>query len=143
MKYNLCHSCMYYESEIKTPFLREPARCTQSEVIPLFGSVAGGFISGIDVMHCDYFTQYPASYGDVAVELTKGGIVGYVIPKERKEKKMFVLTDNSKNVVHKNLNKFNKSYEKQHPPKYPKRLELEESFTSDDISTYGLAWCPF
>ena len=99
MRYSLCHSCKYFVESRKTETQRWPNHCSHVALQNLFGIYAGGFITGTDVFSCSYFEQYDAMCGDVVVHLSKGGSIAYVIPKERKERGQYVLTDNSKNIV--------------------------------------------
>lgn len=98
MKYGLCTACRYFREDVKTPFIREPKHCQCPQLAEWFSSAQGGFISGTDIIHCDYFRQHDYMTGDVLIKLPKGGFVSYVITKKRKEAGYYYLTDNSKNI---------------------------------------------
>lgn len=130
MRYALCHSCKYFIENVKTPYERKPNHCVHPEVSVLFGLDAGGFISGTDIFHCDYFEQHDAMCGDVLFHL-KGGKISYVVPNDRKKRQQYILTDNSKNI--------REIYER----KQSKTRHVEENHQGDDSHSFGLDGCPF
>lgn len=134
MRYNICHSCQYFCESVKTPFERTPNRCLHPDVVPLYGLEVGGFPGGIDIFRCEYYNPFPLSYGDVAIQTEKGGILSYVIPSERLKKQQFVLTDNIKNI---RLLKI-KSYDGKNKPHF-----VEKNPKGLDSRSFGSSGCPF
>lgn len=138
MKYNLCKSCKYYEDDIKTPFLRHPKHCTHPQLADYFSLDVGGFIHGIDIFHCDCFLQSSPECGDYFIEL-ENGYVSWVIPRERQERGIYCLTDNSQNI--KEVKPKKKIYGKIKPK--PRCSHLEEMDSSGDSDSFGTSWCPY
>lgn len=132
MRYNCCSSCQYYREEYKTPELRLPRHCVHPEVSEMFGVNAGGFISSIDIFHCDYYFQYDSFCGDVLIKLKKGGIISYVVPNVRKKLHIYQLTDNSQNI------KTIYSNEQKH-----KSRHMEKNSKGSHCSPFGTDGCPF
>lgn len=135
MRYALCHCCEYFVEEIKTLEERHPNYCSHPELSEFCGLEAGGFISGTDIFYCDCFSFYSYNCGDVVFTSKKGGKLAYVIPKERKERKIFRLTDNSKNIEQ-------ISYLEEHPKRHAKRRKneqtsLEKSNSGSDSDSLG------
>lgn len=135
MSYRLCYSCKWFVDEYKTPMERHPKYCKHPELSAFVGLETGGFISGTDIFHCDYFEQYPWQFGDVSYQTEKGGILAYVIPNDRKKRQQYILTDNSKNI--KQLK------EKSNGKKRNKSQCLGEDNQGNNSSSFGASWCPF
>ena len=101
MKYNLCSACVYYQPRLLTEECSVPKSCLREEFSDVFGPTSGGFPSGCDIIHCDYFTQHPVFYGDVALRDSSGRVIfSYVLTQARNFKLVRVpkLYDNSKNI---------------------------------------------
>lgn len=133
MRYCLCHSCVYFHEEYKTPTFHLPKHCSNPHVASYFGASNGGFINGIDIFFCDYFTMHSSLCGDVVLKTKKGGVISYVIPKKRKEEKKYYLSDNSKNI--------REIYDNEKQKR--KSVRMEDDYQSINSHPYGLAWCPF
>lgn len=99
MKYNLCSSCMYFQPRMLTEQSSIPKSCNHPKLEKWFSPDNGGFISGTDIIHCDYHTQYPAIYGDVML-VSEEASISYVLTKAREFKTIRVpkLYDNSKSI---------------------------------------------
>lgn len=99
MKYDLCSSCMYFQPRLMTLDKVVPKSCNHEAFKDVFSPSAGGFPSGIDVIHCDYHKQFPVDYGDVKLIGDKGQL-SYVLTKAREFKLVRVpqLYDNEKNI---------------------------------------------
>jgi hypothetical protein len=106
MTYNLCKCCRYFQPVILTEERRWPNHCTNQRYANIFGK-SHGFPSGIDIIHCDDFAQWPIDYGDtkILVEQAKNLGVSYVLKAPRKflEKRICTLYDNKQNIQTLNL----------------------------------------
>lgn len=100
MKYNLCSACVYFQPKLLTEEKSVPKSCNRDELFDLFGAESGGFPSGCDIIHCDFFCQFPAMYGDVALRDCKSRMVSYVLTQARNFKLIRCprLYDNSKSI---------------------------------------------
>lgn len=99
-KFNLCSACQNLQPRILTATDNIPRSCLCPKLEEYFGGAHKGFPSGIDVIHCDYFQQYPIMSGDFL--LTDDGIHGcsYILTAPREILKTHIpkLYDNSKNI---------------------------------------------
>lgn len=100
MKYNLCSACIYFQPHLLTEEKSIPKSCLREEYHDVFGPDSGGFPSGCDIIHCDYFVQHDAFCSDVILRDEHGFMVGYVLTQARNFKLIRCpkLYDNSKNV---------------------------------------------
>lgn len=130
---NICASCVWFREEVRTPAYRCPKHCAHEAVMEYFGVESGGFISGIDVFTCDYHVPYHYYCGDVIIKTKKGGFIAYVNRKQRKEKKQWKLTDNSKNCK--------VFYDKKSARNESRRME--KTAKGSDSGSFGATWCPF
>lgn len=128
----LCQYCEYFKDEIKTPLIRQPKHCTKPENRDTFGLDAGGFITGTDIFHCDFFSQHHALCGDVAIITNKGGIISYVDKKRRKKLGLYGYNDNSKNI----------NIVDEHGRQFQSHI-VAQNLKNRDSGTFGAPWCPF
>lgn len=102
MRYDICSACQYFHPRLLTLEENIPKHCTNPYYADYFGKSAGGFPSGIDIIHCDCFTQIPIDYGDVKALLDKDRNLGvsYVLTSPRNFKALRVpqLYDNKQNI---------------------------------------------
>ena len=135
--YGLCKSCVHYRDDVKTPFLREPKHCSHPDMIEFFGVSVGGFYSGIDIFACSYHQQYDANCGDVRIINPKGGITSYVITKERKQKRQYMLQNNEQNIRDIQLTpnpKIRNEYSKETHP-------VDKNYSCRDSDTFRSSRC--
>lgn len=99
MRYSLCTSCMYFQPRILNEDRSIPKSCTHPELVKWFSPDNGGFISGTDIIHCDFHKQYPLNFGDVAL-VSERGSISYVLTKSRDFKNIRCpkLYDNTKSI---------------------------------------------
>lgn len=108
MRYDICSACMWFQPRLLTEEYSIPKSCTCPSLNDVFSPDVGGFPLGIDMIQCDYFHQYPWSYGDVVIRSKDGTKnVSYVLTQPRKFKLVRVpkLYDNSQNIKLINLEK--------------------------------------
>lgn len=100
MKYNLCSACVSFQPHLLTEDKSIPKSCLCPELSDILGPDSGGFPSGCDIIHCDYFVQHDAFFGDVALRDSSGRLVSYVLTQARNFKLIRCpkLYDNSKNI---------------------------------------------
>lgn len=100
MKYDLCSACVNFQPKMLTETESIPKSCNCPKLSLLFGPAAGGFPSGIDIIHCDLFIQHPAEYGDVLVHADGVHGVSYVLTQPRNFKNVRIpkLYNNSQNI---------------------------------------------
>lgn len=100
MKFCLCSACRFFQPLLLTEEKRIPKSCLRAEYADIFGPDSGGFPSGCDIVHCDYFVQYDPFTCDVILRDQYGYMVGYVLTQARNFKLIRCpkLYDNSKNV---------------------------------------------
>lgn len=74
--------------------------CNCPNYYDLFSHDAGGFPTGIDIIHCSYHTMHSPWFGDVTILDNDGRQLSYILTKERctRSKRIVVLSDNSKNI---------------------------------------------
>lgn len=100
MKYNLCSACVNFQPRLLTEEKSIPKSCLCDVLHDVFGADAGGFPSGCDIIHCDFFIQHAPFDGDVALRDSSGHYVSYVLTSARNFKLVRCpkLYDNSKNI---------------------------------------------
>lgn len=101
MRYDICSACVYFHPSLKTLEKNIPKHCSNPKLKGIF-DVDTGFPTGIDIIHCDAFTQYPINYGDVKIVSSASDMngVAYVLTQPRNFKLVRVpqLYDNSQNI---------------------------------------------
>lgn len=98
MYVDLCKSCVWYRPMMATEKARYPAHCDCPVLLEVFG-LPDGFPTGIDVVHCDDFQQYPIDFGDV--KLMRPNIftgVSYAIKKNHEKTRVVPYKNNSQNI---------------------------------------------
>lgn len=101
MKYDLCSSCMWLQRRMLTETESIPKSCNCPSLKMQFGKDIGGFPTGIDIIHCDYHHQFPASCGDVMLSTQDNSHhVSYIHTQLRNSRltRIVTLFDNSQNI---------------------------------------------
>ena len=100
IKYNLCSACVWFRPKIMTAERVIPAHCERNMMsTKLFNVENKGYVSGIDIIHCDQFQQFFIDFADFKV-LDDDGIHGlsYILTAPSRLIRRQTLYNNEKNI---------------------------------------------